>query len=100
MAEPAGRAIIVIHEHPVTSEGLASRLSQFEKGDLADEVADQLGIAPGLIDGVLATIWNAAASCRKRLMPSLRERQLMSLVARGLTKNSAWYKPYVAITRS
>lgn len=57
----------------------------FEQGDSTDEVAHGLGVPPDRLEWLLGNIWRAAVGRRQRLMPTARERDVMRLVAQGLT---------------
>jgi DNA-binding NarL/FixJ family response regulator len=57
----------------------------FERGDISSEVAASLGLSTELLDAVLAKVWDAAAQRRKLMMPTPREREVMRLVAEGLS---------------
>jgi DNA-binding NarL/FixJ family response regulator len=92
-AELAGFILADAERRPLPAGDIGAlertALNRFQQGDLADEVAAYLGIQRELLDGLLASIRDAAARRRRKLMPSPRERQLMRLVAEGLTHKEA-----------
>jgi hypothetical protein len=90
-AELAGFILTDAERRPLPSGDIGTlertALNRFEQGDLADEVAAYLGITPellgGLLGGLLASVRDAAARRRRKLMPSPRERQLFFLRTSG-----------------
>jgi DNA-binding NarL/FixJ family response regulator len=64
-------------------------LRRFEKGDTASEVAESLKLSPDALAVMLAVVWHRARERRARLRPTPRERQLMTLIARGCSHKAA-----------
>jgi DNA-binding NarL/FixJ family response regulator len=64
-------------------------LRQFLKGDTAGETAAALALSADELADALSVIWTRARARRIRLRPTPRERQLMTLVARGCSHKEA-----------
>jgi DNA-binding NarL/FixJ family response regulator len=78
---------------PLTSGELDARAHQvlrlFEKGEDADEVSRDMRLDAGALSRVLAEVWDRAAARRTQWRPSVRERELIELIADGWTRKEA-----------
>jgi DNA-binding NarL/FixJ family response regulator len=72
-------------------------LRRFEQGDLSAEVAADIGFDAERFEALLAAIWERAARRRREHMPTERERELMGLVAAGLSHRDAATRMYIAV---
>jgi DNA-binding NarL/FixJ family response regulator len=71
-------------------------LRRFEQGDLAEEIAHDIGFADDRFAALVEGIWERAARRRRAHMPTERERELMGLVAGGLSHRDVAERMFLA----
>jgi DNA-binding NarL/FixJ family response regulator len=71
-------------------------LRRFEQGDLAPEVAAEIGFDADRFAALMEGIWERAGRRRRAHMPTERERELMALVAAGLSHRDVAARMYLA----